>query len=75
MALGDTGDEHRIGDRECDEGWCGAFSYPRPCEGTSRIHAEGEDRCPGLVHASFGDENADGDYWLYIRCDVCGGRE
>lgn len=42
---------------ECDACWKG---YPRPCE------------CGGLVHASFGDEDYDGDYWLYKLCSLCG---
>ena len=59
------GHQHRIGDPNCDEGWCSGqgFSYPKPCETT--------DGCPGLVHANFGDESWDG-YWLYTKCDVCG---
>ena len=52
------GDDHRIGDDGCQECWCG---YPKKCV------------CGGLVHAAFGDENSDGDYWLYKKCDQCGG--
>lgn len=50
--------DHVGGDPEC--GWCWS-GYPKPHED-----------CTGLLHASFGDENYDGDYWLYYRCDVCG---
>ena len=57
------GDEHNTGDQECPAGWCGTFNYPRPCEQAG---------CNGLVHADFGDENYDCDYWLYTKCDVCG---
>jgi hypothetical protein len=59
------GYEHRIGDLGCDQGWCGS-GYPKACE---------DPACSGLVHANFGDENADGDYWLYTNCDVCGESE
>ena len=54
------GYEHRIGDPTCDDGWCGGGRFPKPCE------------CGGLIHANFGDENYDGDYWLYKKCDRCG---
>ena len=56
-------EEHAIGTKDCDACWPG---YPYPCE---------EDQCGGLVHASFGDENYDGDYWLYTKCDRCGQQE
>jgi len=56
------GYEHRIGDPGCDAGWCGN-GYPMACD---------EEGCTGLVHANFGDENYDCDYWLYTKCDVCG---
>jgi len=52
--------EHEIGDKDCCEGWCGN-AYPEKCE------------CGGLIHADFGDENSDGDYWLHTKCDQCGG--
>lgn len=55
--------EHRIGDGECCDGWCGGGgwgNYPKPC------------RCGGLIHADFGDDGPGG-YWLYRRCDQCGG--
>jgi len=48
---------HGVGDPKCTECW---MHYPKKCE------------CGGLVHASFGDEDADGDYWLYRKCDKCG---
>lgn len=58
-----TGYEHRIGDEDCDQGWCGgAPGYPKKCQ---------EEGCEGLVHANFGDENMDCDYWLWTKCDVC----
>ena len=60
MLLGDSSDEHKIGDMGCSECW---RDYPKLCE------------CKGLIHASFGDENYDGDYWLYTKCDKCGERE
>lgn len=62
-------ERHAVGDRGCEEGWCsgGLGSYPKLCDST--------DGCPGLVHAAFGDENADGDYWLFTKCDVCGESE
>lgn len=59
----DDDSEHGIGNEECTAGWCGGMSYPHPCE---------YDGCTGLVHANFGDERSNGDYWLYTRCDVCG---
>lgn len=52
-----NGFEHEIGDTDCKECWSG---YPKPC------------RCGGLIHATFGDENYDMDYWLYYKCDKCG---
>lgn len=58
MPLGDSGDRHAIGDPECAECW---GLYPTQCP-HCRV---------GLMHASFGDENYDGDYWLYTRCDKC----
>jgi hypothetical protein len=51
--------DHEVGNTDCDEGWCGN-SFPYPC------------KCGGLIHADFGDENSDGDYWLYKKCDKCG---
>lgn len=64
IELGEFDSEHRVGDRDCQVGWCGgAQNYPQPCE---------NEGCPGLVHAEFGDEDADCNYWLYTKCDVCG---
>jgi hypothetical protein len=61
MANGDTFkidiSEHAVGDKECSGCW---GEYPKPCS------------CGGLIHAEFGDENADGDYWLMYTCDKCG---
>ncbi len=55
--------DHIIGDKECNKGWCSIDSYPKQC------------KCGGLIHADFGDENWDGDYWLYTKCDKCGESE
>lgn len=57
LFLGDTNEIHEIGNNECSTCWKG---YPRKHE------------CGGLIHATFGDENSDGDYWLYYKCDKCG---
>ena len=55
---------HIVGNKECVEGYCnGGFSYPKKCE------------CGGLIHADFGDEYFDGDYWLFTKCDKCGESE
>ena len=52
--------KHKVGDEKCQEGWCdGGDRWPKRC------------KCGGLVHADFGDENSDGDYWLYRKCDRC----
>lgn len=53
---------HRRGNKDCTEGWCGN-AYPKPCS------------CGGLIHADFGDEDADCNYWLWTKCDRCGERE
>lgn len=58
FTFGNCDDDHTIGDADCT----GCWRTPWPCDGD----------CPGLVHNEFGDENADCDYWLYSRCDVCG---
>ena len=55
--------EHAVGDRNCQQGWCIAGGYPKPCS------------CGGLIHADFGDEDYDGNYWLYTKCDKCGSRD
>lgn len=47
---------HTVGDADCPICW----KPPRPCW------------CGGLEHSEFGAENADGSYWLYVRCDECG---
>jgi hypothetical protein len=57
--VGDLAYEHERGNRECTSGWCGN-QFPLPCE------------CGGLVHADFGDEDSDCNYWLYKKCDRCG---
>jgi len=51
--------EHKVGDKDCYEGWCGG-EYPKACE------------CGGLIHADFGDEDSDCNYWLFKKCDRCG---
>jgi hypothetical protein len=56
--------EHEVGNTECREGWCGN-GFPRPCP---------DPACDGLVHADFGDEDMDCNYWLYKKCDKCGER-
>ena len=54
---------HKIGDINCREGWChSGEGFPKPC------------KCGGLIHADFGDEDMDCNYWLYKRCDRCGSR-
>lgn len=59
--VGDTNYEHGIGDPECEQGWCdGGEFFPAECE------------CGGLVHADFGDEDHNCEYWLYEKCDRCG---
>lgn len=50
-------DEHDIGNPECKSCWRG---YPVKC------------KCGGLIHAIFGDEDGDCNYWLYYECDKCG---
>lgn len=55
--------EHHVGNEYCTTGWCGE-TFPRP-------HWE-DFYCTGLVHADFGDESSDGDYWLHTKCDECG---
>lgn len=64
--VGDIDYQHRIGDPNCREGWCMGGVFPKPCD---------KKGCDGLVHADFGDENADCDYWLYTKCDKCGESE
>lgn len=54
--------QHEVGNKDCIGGWCGGFDeFPHVHEG-----------CGGLVHADFGDEDADDSYWLYCKCDKCG---
>lgn len=52
----DGNSEHEIGNAECPDCWSG---FPVSCE------------CGGLVHAEFGDEDADSNYWLHRKCDKC----
>ena len=66
FTFGDSDEPHGVGDSECTSGWCqggGGGHYPTPCD---------NEGCGGLIHANFGDEQFDGDYWLYTRCDRCG---
>jgi hypothetical protein len=52
---------HTIGNDKCESGWCdGGHSYPVRC------------KCGGLIHANFGDEYPDGDYFFDRLCDKCG---
>jgi hypothetical protein len=63
ISVGD-GEPHEVGNENCRIEWCSVGSaYPRKC------------KCGGLIHACFGDENADMDYWLYTKCDKCGEAE
>lgn len=80
MKLGEPDCFHAVGNQKCDECWPG---YPKPCDAFtfSKVVAAGfpvdgaaRVACPGLIHASFGDEMQDG-YWLYTKCDVCGEAE
>jgi hypothetical protein len=55
------GRKHECNDPNCQIGWCdGGLEFPKRC------------KCGGLIHAEFGDENSDGDYWVYRKCDNCG---
>lgn len=53
---------HIVGDVDCFEGWCSGEegAFPTKCV------------CGGLIHAAFGDEDSDCNYWLYKQCDRCG---
>jgi len=57
FSFGDVDYPHEIGNRNCPECWDG---YPKKC------------LCGGLIHAQFGDEDSDCNYWLYQDCDKCG---
>lgn len=59
FTLGEGLYQHEVGNEECCEGWCGG-GYPLHC------------KCGGLIHADFGDEDYDCNYWLYKKCDKCG---
>ena len=50
---------HEVGNKNCPECW---YNEVKTCESCNE----------GLVHTCFGDENSDGDYWLYYLCDKCG---
>jgi hypothetical protein len=55
--------DHSIGNEHCTAGWCSCSDYPQPCI---------DESCKGLIHADFGDEDSDCNYWLYTQCDTCG---
>jgi hypothetical protein len=55
--------KHIVGNENCTEGWCASLEYPKKC------------KCGGLIHADFGDEDSDCNYWLYTKCDKCGEEE
>lgn len=57
FSVGD-GDGHVVGDPDCAACW----SSPKP-------HDCDSPRC--LEHNEWGDENSDGDYWLYHLGDLC----
>ncbi len=55
-----TGHDPHTRGLSCDECWQG---FPKPCTTSD---------CKGFLHASFGGEFSDGEYWLNTRCDTCG---
>lgn len=57
MKIDGLEDEHGRSRLGCDACWKG---FPRNCA------------CGGVIHAEFGDEDSDGDYWLLRRCTRCG---
>lgn len=66
LRVSGDGPWHERGDTRCEAGWCSSGSaagYPKLCR---------QPGCGGLVHADFGDENSDCEFWLYTRCDRCG---
>lgn len=59
FTFGDVVVDHVTGDKNCTECWLD-ITPPHEC-GT-----------PGcLEHTEFGDENSDGDYWLFRYGDLC----
>ena len=48
--------EHEKGNKDCPECW---DKETLLCQ------------CGGIIHTDFGDENSDGDYWLYKTCENC----
>jgi hypothetical protein len=59
FTLPESDTPHTVGDPDCDACWRPPV-LPHECD------------IPGcLQHNSFGDENYDGDYWLYYRGDLC----
>ncbi len=56
FTVGDYDVAHKPNTKDCGACWSG---FPVGCP------------CGGLIHAEFGDEYGDGDYWLYRRCDQC----
>jgi hypothetical protein len=58
--FGEDDSDHIVGDPECDACWGQPPLSPHDCE------------TPGcLEHTSWGDENSDGDFWLYRMGDLC----
>ena len=57
------GFDHEEGDKKCKSCWDTYWENGLPSCADSD--------CSGLIHNEFGDENWDGDYWLYYRCDKC----
>ncbi len=49
-------DSNHADEGECSACWSG---FPCPC------------KCGGMIHAEFGDENYDGDFWLERICTNC----
>ena len=57
------GREHVVCDEKCNVEWCdGGTTYPKKC------------KCGGLIHAEFGDEDSDCNYYIIMKCDTCGDR-
>ena len=50
--------DHNIGDKNCNDCWPG---FPIKCKCVG-----------GLIHAEFGDEDMDCNYYLLYKCDKCG---
>lgn len=63
VIIGEGKFEHKAGDKECSMGWCNVVGWPKECQ------------CGGLIHAEFGDEDMDCNYFLYTKCDKCGAED